>query len=97
MPAYLVKPNMHAEKKPSCSTRGVATGEHWGNIGGTLGNIGGTLGNIGGTLGEQCSPKNCGRVHLLLSIERELSGGLDLETVIVRFSGVDQGRSLRLK
>ena len=33
----------------------------------------------------------------LLSIERELSGGLDLETVIVRFSGVDEGRSLRLK
>ena len=31
---------------------GVATGEHWGNI--------------GGTLGEHCSPKNCGRVHLLL-------------------------------
>ena len=34
---------------------------------------------------------------VLLSIERELSGGLDLETVIVRFSGVDQGRRLRLK
>ena len=27
----------------------------------------------------------------LLSIERELSGGLDLETVIVRFSGGDYG------
>ena len=28
---------------------GVATGEHWGNIGGTLGEH---WGNIGGTLGE---------------------------------------------
>ena len=32
-----------------------------------------------------------------LSIERDLSGSLDLDTVVDRFAVIDQGRRLRLK
>ena len=40
---------------------------------------------------------NVGSNLATLSIERDLSGSLDLDTVVDRFAAIDQGRRLRLK
>ena len=40
---------------------------------------------------------NVGSNLAKLSIERDLSGSLDLDTVVDRFAAINQGRRLRLK